>query len=99
MGKHSHNVFSVTFSDLDNAFPSDARPPYMDAGDFSGVLGSNLELPCTPPRGKPAPVVRWKKDGSPLDLGRAEKAPPLRMQQRNSFPEIGFRTTGVSIPL
>ena len=73
------------FSDLDHAFPSDARPPYMDAGDFSGVLGSNLELPCTPPRGKPAPVVRWKKDGSPLDLGRKEKEPLLNMQQRNSF--------------
>ena len=58
------------FSDLDHAFPSDARPPYMNSGDISGVLGSNLELPCTPPRGKPAPVVRWKKDGSPLDLGR-----------------------------
>ena len=53
----------------------------MDAGDFSGVLGSNLELPCTPPRGKPAPVVRWKKDGSPLDLGRTEKEPLLRMQK------------------
>ena len=74
-GKHLYNMFTVTFSDLDHAFPSDARPPYMDAGDFSGVLGSNLELPCTPPRGKPAPVVRWKKDGSPLDLGRTEKEP------------------------
>ena len=80
LGKHLYNMFTVTFSDLDHAFPSDARPPYMDAGDFSGVLGSNLELPCTPPRGKPAPVVRWKKDGSPLDLGRKEKEPLLAMQ-------------------
>jgi roundabout axon guidance receptor 2 len=37
--------------------------------DFNGILGTNLELPCTPPKGKPDPVVRWKKNGSPLDLG------------------------------
>ena len=45
----------------------------MSAGDFSGVLGSNVELPCTPPRGKPAPVIRWKKDGSPLDLASSKR--------------------------
>ena len=68
------------FSDLEHAFPSDARPPYLNSVDFSGVLGSNLELPCTPPRGKPAPVVRWKKDGSNLDMGRTETEPLLITQ-------------------
>ena len=75
------------FSDLDHAFPSDARPPYMNSGDFSGVLGSNLELPCTPPRGRPAPVVRWKKNGSPLDLGR--KTEPLLIT--HSFTEVQIK--------
>ena len=37
------------------------------------MLGSNVELPCTPPKGKPDPVVRWKKDGISVDVAASSK--------------------------
>ena len=36
--------------------------------DTSAVVGSDVVMECSPPRGNPAPVVKWKKDGHNLDL-------------------------------
>ena len=41
-----------------------ALPP----ASTQGVLGSGIELTCTPPQGIPEPVVRWKKNGEFVDF-------------------------------
>ncbi len=36
--------------------------------DTEVTLGDPLTLRCSPPRGHPAPVVKWVKDGEAMDL-------------------------------
>ncbi len=36
--------------------------------DTSAVIGDEIVLSCTPPRGHPKPLVKWVKDGDVLDL-------------------------------
>ena len=36
--------------------------------DTDATSGSDLTLRCSPPRGNPAPVVKWVKDGEVMDL-------------------------------
>ena len=36
--------------------------------DTAAVVGSDVVMECSPPRGNPAPVVKWKRDGDNLDL-------------------------------
>lgn len=81
----------VPVSDLEPNFPSDSRPPFVkppssfngSTGEgpaepplFEGTVGTTVELPCTPPRGTPAPVVQWKRNGivfDPLALGNRNR--------------------------
>ena len=35
---------------------------------FSPVSSSQVELPCSPPEGHPAPEVSWRRDGVSLNL-------------------------------
>ena len=36
--------------------------------DTDVAIGDETTLKCSPPKGHPPPVVRWKKDGEYLDL-------------------------------
>ena len=36
--------------------------------DTAAVVGSDVVMECSPPKGNPAPVVKWRKDGDNLDL-------------------------------
>ena len=36
--------------------------------DTDVAIGDEAVLKCSPPKGHPTPVVRWKKDGEYLDL-------------------------------
>jgi roundabout axon guidance receptor 2 len=36
--------------------------------DTDVALGEEAVLKCSPPKGHPTPIVRWKKDGEILDL-------------------------------
>ena len=36
--------------------------------DTDVAIGDESMLKCSPPKGHPPPVVRWKKDGEYLDL-------------------------------
>lgn len=36
--------------------------------DTDVSVGEDTVLKCSPPKGHPTPVVRWKKDGTYLDL-------------------------------
>ena len=46
-----------------------ALPP----ASIQGVLGSGIELTCTPPEGIPEPVVRWKKNGEFVDFASSSQ--------------------------
>jgi len=35
--------------------------------DTEAAVGDEVILKCTPPKGHPQPVIRWKKDGEVLD--------------------------------
>ena len=41
--------------------------------DTDAVLEEDVVLECSPPRGHPKPVVKWKKDGDNLDLTSAKR--------------------------
>ncbi|TRY78393.1 hypothetical protein TCAL_08987 [Tigriopus californicus] len=59
---------------LKHDFPSDVRPPYLSQEPtFEGISGSNIELPCQPPEGKPQPKVSWKQGDRRLDLGNLNR--------------------------
>ena len=47
------------FSDLRREFET---PPYSRQVS----LGSQVEMRCHPPKGKPAPMVTWLKNGAPV---------------------------------
>ena len=46
-----------------------ALPP----ASTQGILGSGIELTCTPPEGIPEPVVRWKKNGEFVDFASSNQ--------------------------
>ena len=52
----------VSVSDLRREFET---PPYSR----QVALGSQVEMRCHPPKGKPAPMVTWLKNGSPVREG------------------------------
>ena len=52
------------YSILDMSEDFRALPP----ASTQGILGSGIELTCTPPEGIPEPVVRWKKNGEFVDF-------------------------------
>ena len=54
-------VFILSFLDLRDDFR--AMPKDTDV-----AIGDETTLKCSPPKGHPPPVVRWKKDGEYLDL-------------------------------
>ena len=41
--------------------------------DTDAVLEEDVVLECSPPKGHPKPVVKWKKDGDNLDLTSAKR--------------------------
>ena len=41
--------------------------------DTDAIMGEDVVLECSPPRGHPKPVVKWKKDGDNLDLTSAKR--------------------------
>ena len=63
----------LCFADIPNipilfSFP-DLRDDFRTVPkDTDVALGDEAILKCSPPRGHPTPVVRWKKDGEVLDL-------------------------------
>ena len=58
--------FRFYFSDMREEFR--ATPKDTDA-----VLEEDVVLECSPPKGHPKPVVKWKKDGDNLDLTSAKR--------------------------
>ena len=62
----SCNIILPT-SDMSEDFR--ALPP----ASIQGVLGSGIELTCTPPEGIPEPVVRWKKNGEFVDFASSSQ--------------------------
>ena len=59
-------IFYFAFSDMREEFR--ATPKDTDA-----VLEEDVVLECSPPKGHPKPVVKWKKDGDNLDLTSAKR--------------------------
>ena len=50
-------------------FVSDLRDDFRAMPkDTDVAIGDETILKCSPPKGHPQPVVRWKKDGEYLDL-------------------------------
>ena len=49
------------FSDLKEDFR-------VDTEDINVALGDEAVLSCWPPKGHPAPVITWKKDGQQMEL-------------------------------
>ena len=41
--------------------------------DTDVAVGDETSLKCSPPKGHPPPVVRWKKDGEYLDLSSSNR--------------------------
>jgi len=41
--------------------------------DTDAVLGENITLECSPPKGHPEPEVKWKKNGDNIDLTSAKR--------------------------
>ena len=41
--------------------------------DSDVLIGEDVVLECSPPRGSPRPVIKWKKDGENLDLTSAKR--------------------------
>ena len=41
--------------------------------DTDVAIGDETSLKCSPPKGHPPPVVRWKKDGEYLDLSSSNR--------------------------
>ncbi len=41
--------------------------------DTDAVLGENIVLECSPPKGHPEPLVKWKKNGDNIDLTSAKR--------------------------
>lgn len=41
--------------------------------DSDAILNQDVVLECSPPKGNPKPVVKWKKDGDNLDLTSATR--------------------------
>ena len=54
-------LYCLLISDLRDDFR--AMPKDTDVS-----IGDETVLKCSPPKGHPPPVVRWKKDGEYLDL-------------------------------
>jgi Immunoglobulin I-set domain len=54
--------------------PSDLRDEFRSVPqDTDAVLGENIVLECSPPKGHPEPLVKWKKNGDNLDLTSAKR--------------------------
>ena len=41
--------------------------------DTDAVMGENVVLECSPPKGHPEPLVKWKKNGDNIDLTSAKR--------------------------
>ena len=62
--RYGHNWLinsSNYFSDLRDDFRTMPK-------DTDVAIGDETTLKCSPPKGHPPPVIRWKKDGEYLDL-------------------------------
>jgi hypothetical protein len=55
-------------------FISDLRDEFRILPKDTDVsLGEDTILKCSPPKGHPSPVVKWKKDGEYLDLTSSKR--------------------------
>ena len=66
----------LIFSNIPNKFNPilDMREEFRaEPKDTDAVLEEDVVLECSPPRGHPKPVVKWKKDGDNLDLTSAKR--------------------------
>ena len=68
---HKFSIFErvrskLIFSDMRDEFRSVPQ-------DTDAVLGENIVLECSPPKGHPEPLVKWKKNGDNLDLTSAKR--------------------------
>ena len=63
---HPFQTNFLLFSDLRDDFR--VAPSNTDA-----LLGSPALLRCSPPKGSPAPIVKWIKDGEALDLSSGQR--------------------------
>ncbi len=53
---------------------SDMRDEFRSVPqDTDAVLGENVVLECSPPKGHPEPLVKWKKNGDNIDLTSAKR--------------------------
>ena len=55
-------------------FPTDMRDDFRILPKDTDVsVGQDTILKCSPPKGYPTPIVRWKKDGQYLDLSSSNR--------------------------
>ena len=50
--------------------------------DTDAILNEDVVLECSPPRGHPEPVVKWKKDGDNLDLTSSKR---IKIDERGNL--------------
>ena len=58
--------------------------------DTDCSVGDDVVLECSPPKGRPQPVVKWKKDGENLDLTSAKR---IRIDQGGNLVIRGTKKT------
>ena len=70
--RHTRNVYFGSLLSSDSSFcilVPDLRDDFrLVPKDTDVALGDEAILKCSPPKGHPIPVLRWKKDGEVLDL-------------------------------
>ena len=65
----SNEVYAHNWSFISSNYFSDLRDDFRTMPkDTDVAIGDETTLKCSPPKGHPPPVVRWKKDGEYLDL-------------------------------
>lgn len=71
VASNSEGVVRSKNATLDIAYMRDDFRAVPD--DTDAILGENVVLECSPPKGHPKPVVKWKKDGDNLDLTSSKR--------------------------
>ena len=66
----------------------------LPSPNTQGILGSGLEMTCTPPDGVPEPVVRWKKDGTFIDFTAAPNRVAITYNGHLRISKLGLEDEG-----
>ena len=72
--KHNILVYVTKYASTFYVFILDMREEFRATPkDTDAIIEDDVVLECSPPRGHPKPVVKWKKDGDNLDLTSAKR--------------------------